>query len=82
MNWALSIFKKPWRIMKASMMNWAKAVGALSGVAGSINGIGVNLQSNFGFEAAQDEHSAQFNWTAQRLTRFYGRLLQELGIVP
>jgi NedA-like, galactose-binding domain len=45
----------------------SKAVGALQGVAGPIRQDEVDMHALFGFAGNRDEHSAQFNWTIQRL---------------
>ena len=56
----------------------SKAVGAQTGVGGTIQGGSVDLTANFGFSRDSTEHSAQFNWPIQRLNSFYHTLLNSL----
>ena len=55
----------------------SKAVGALDGVRGMIQGE-VDLTGRFGFGRTMAEHSAQFNWTIQQVHGYYEQILTEL----
>ena len=59
----------------------SKAVGAQPEVAGVISGQ-LDLNVNYGFNRAQEDHSAQFNWNIQALRPFYKTLLDTLFASP
>jgi pimeloyl-ACP methyl ester carboxylesterase len=56
----------------------SKAVGALEGVNGMIGGGELDLKANFGFDTDSQDHSAQFNWSIQRVEPFYTAILTKL----
>jgi hypothetical protein len=57
----------------------SQAIGARPGVGGVIAIAGeVDLTGRFGFLDGSDEHSAQFNWSIQRLNGFYKELLTKM----
>ncbi len=56
----------------------SKAAGALSGVAGQIEGGDVDLTARFNFQNNYYEHSGEFNYNIQRVEPFYVTLLNTL----
>jgi hypothetical protein len=58
----------------------SRAVGAQPGVGGAIQGGSVNLTESCDFRDGSDQHSAEFNWTIQRLGGFYRQLGISLGV--
>jgi hypothetical protein len=72
------VFTDPRQIMSFVARPRSKAVGALAGVGGAIDGGQVDLRTSYGFDTGVSEHSAQFNWSMQRLDAFYSELLSSL----
>jgi hypothetical protein len=68
----------PRQIMSFVARPRSKAVGALPGVNGVIEGGQVDLKGNFGFDTDKSEHSAQFNWNIHRTRSFYAQLIASL----
>ena len=55
-------------------------LGAQEGLQGQIKGGELNLKTQLGFGAGEDDHSGQFNWNIQRLGLFYIQL--RLNLFP
>jgi hypothetical protein len=76
-----TLITDPREIMAFAARPRSYAVGAQEGVEGVIFGTEVDLTAQFGFEAAQSDHSGQFNRSIQQVWNLYTALLNRMGII-